>query len=245
MAAYDLEEQERIAAIKDWWEKWGTLIYAALIAFLLGIAGTQGWKYYQAKQTIEAETLFTSVQKVAQETAATKEWKKLSDAATALAQKYPSTFFATDAQLMAAKAAYDGQDIAQAKKHLEWVSENGRKTHKQIAKFRLAAILLDEKKYDDALKTLDAIKDEGFVPMVADLKGDIFAAQARVDEARAAYQLAVDKAEERNPLKAISQSKLDAVGGALEKPAAAKVDDKAGAANVKGEKPADGAGAKK
>ena len=91
MSAYDLEEQERIAALKDWWDKWGTWVYAALIAFFLGLAGTQGWKYFQGKQTADAETLFLSVQKVAQEWAVNKEWKKLSDAATALADKYPRT----------------------------------------------------------------------------------------------------------------------------------------------------------
>ena len=30
MAAYDLEEQERIDALKDWWAKWGMWIYSAI-----------------------------------------------------------------------------------------------------------------------------------------------------------------------------------------------------------------------
>ncbi len=226
MSAYDLEEQERIAAIKDWWDKWGTWVYAALIAFFLGIAGTQGWKYFQQRQTVEAETLFLSVQKVAQESAATKEWKKLSDAATALAEKFPATFYATDVQLMAAKAAFDAGDLAQAKKHLDWVIENGRDSHKIVAKTRLAGLLLDEKKFDDALKLLGTIKDEGFAAAVSDIKGDIFAAQGRRDEARAAFELAVEKAEQRSPQKAISQAKLDAFGGAVEKPAEKKAGDK-------------------
>lgn len=226
MSAYDLEEQERIAAIKDWWDKWGTWVYAALIAFFLGIAGTQGWKYFQKRQAVEAEALFLSVQKVAQESAATKEWKKLSDAATALAEKFPATFYATDVQLMAAKAAFDAGDLAQAKKHLEWVIENGRESHKNVAKTRLAGLLLDEKKFDDALKLLGTIKDEGFAAAVSDIKGDIFAAQGRRDEARAAFELAVEKAEQRSPQKAISQAKLDAFGGAVEKPAEKKAGDK-------------------
>ncbi len=226
MSAYDLEEQERIAAIKDWWDKWGTWVYAALIAFFLGIAGTQGWKYFQSRQTVEAETLFLSVQKVAQEITVTKEWKKLSDAATALAEKYPATFYATDVQLMAAKAAFDGGDLAQAKKHLDWVVANGRDSHKNIAKIRLAALLVDEKKFDDALKMLGTIKDDGFVSAVSDLKGDIYAVQGRRDEARAAFELAVEKAEQRSPLKSISQAKLDAFGGAAEKAADKKTDDK-------------------
>jgi predicted negative regulator of RcsB-dependent stress response len=226
MSAYDLEEQERITALKDWWDKWGMWVIAALVAFIVGIGGTQAWKFYQKKQTAEAETVFVSLQKVAQEANASKDWKKLSDAATALADKFPATFYATDAQLMAAKAAFDGGDFAVASKHLQWVADKGRPSHQNIAKMRLASVKLDEKKFDDALAILGAIKEEGFVSQVAHLKGDVYAAQGRRDEARAAYEVAVDKAEQRSPLKEISKAKLDAFGGATEKPSEKKADDK-------------------
>jgi predicted negative regulator of RcsB-dependent stress response len=213
MAAYDLEEQERIDALKDWWDKWGTLVYAGIAAFVLGTAGLQGWKYYQAKQQQEAELLFKSVEKTVQEVAASKEHKKLSEAATAMAGQYPKSFQATDAQLLAAKSAFEAGDLAATKTHLQWVVDNGRDSYKQIARVRLAAVLLDEKKFEDALKLLDSVKDEGFVAMAADLRGDVFAAQGKKDEARAAYQLAVEKAGDRGPLKTVSQAKLDAFGG--------------------------------
>ena len=87
-------------------------------------------------------------------------------------------------------------------------------------------MLLDDKKYDEALKTLDQVKDEGYVSLVADLRGDILAVQGKKDEARAAYQIAVEKATDRSPLKAISQAKLDAFGGSPSKPVAANADAK-------------------
>ena len=173
MAVYDSEEAERIAALKDWWAKWGNLVLAITILFLLAIAGAQGWRYYQKQQIVEAEALFVSVQKVAQEALVSKDWKKLSSAATALADKYPSTFYATDAQLMAAKAAFDADALTEAKAHLQWVVDRGLATHQMVARVRLAAVLFDEKKYDDALKTLDAIKADTFTSLAADLKGDI------------------------------------------------------------------------
>ncbi len=225
MAVYDSEEAERIAALKDWWTKWGNLVLAITILFLVGIIGAQGWRYYQRQQVAEAETLFLSVQKVAQEATVNKDWKKLSAAAAALADKYPSTFYATDAQLMAAKAAFDADALTEAKTHLQWVVDKGQASHQVVARVRLAAVLFDEKKYDDALKTLEAIKADAFTSLAADLKGDILAAQGRRDEARAAYQLAVDKADTRSPLKPISQAKLDAFGGAAEKVADATKPD--------------------
>lgn len=226
MTAYDLEEQERIDALKDWWDKWGNWVYAGVGAFVIGAAGIQGWRYYEARQNADAEVLFRSVEKTAQEVAASKDSKKLSEAATAMADAYPRTFQATDAKLLAAKAAFDAGDLASAKNHLQWVVDNGRDTYKPIARIRLAAVQLDDKKFDEALKSLEQVKDEGYVSMVADLRGDVLAAQGKKDEARAAYQIAVEKATDRSPLKAISQAKLDAFGGSPPKPVEAKADAK-------------------
>ena len=219
MAAYDLEEQERIDALKDWWGQWGIWVYAGVAAFVVGMASVHGWRYYQDQQNIEAEGLFKSIEKTASEVAASKESKKLSEAATAIADKFPGTFQATDAQLMAAKASFEANDLAAAKVHLQWVVDKGRDTFRPVARVRLASVLLDEKKYDDALKLLDQVKEEGFTAMAADLRGDVFAAQGKRDEARAAYETAVEKANDRSPLKAISQAKLDAFGGATKPPA--------------------------
>jgi predicted negative regulator of RcsB-dependent stress response len=39
-------------------------------------------------------------------------------------------------------------------------------------------------------------------------------AQGRIEEARASYKMAMDKAEPRNPVKQIAEVKLNALGGA-------------------------------
>jgi predicted negative regulator of RcsB-dependent stress response len=75
-------------------------------------------------------------------------------------------------------------------------------------------VLLEQKKYPEALKILDGNKDEAFTALVADLRGDIMLAQGRIDEARAAYKLASEKADARNPVKGIAETKLNALGGA-------------------------------
>jgi predicted negative regulator of RcsB-dependent stress response len=109
---------------------------------------------------------------------------------------------------------------------LQWVVEKGPAVHSTLAKVRLASVLLEENKHDEALKLLDQVKDDGFASMAADLRGDILASQGRRDEARAAYQNAVEKASDRSPLKALSQAKLDAAGGSTAKPAEKKDDPK-------------------
>ena len=232
MAAYDLEEQERIDALKDWWTKWGIWVYAAVGAFLIGVLAVQGWRYYQKSQGEQAETLFKSVQKTAQEGAAAKETKKLSEAASAIAEKFPGTFYASEAQLMAAKASFDAGDLATSKKHLQWVVDKGPLVHSNVAKVRLASVLLEEKKFDEALKALDLVKDDAFTSMAADLRGDVLATQGKREEARAAYQVAVEKASDRSPMKTLSQAKLDAMGGSTAKPADKKNDATDKKANI-------------
>ena len=226
MAAYDLEEQERIDALKDWWKSWGVWIYAAVSAFLIGVLAMQGWRYYQKSQGEQAEVLFKSVQKTAQEGVAAKETRKLSEAASAIAEKFPNAFYASEAQLMAAKASFEASDFTTAKKHLQWVVDKGPAVHSNVAKVRLASVLLEENKFEEALKMLDQVKDDAFVSMAADLRGDVLIGQGRRDEARAAYQIAVEKAGDRSPMKALSQAKLDGVGGSTAKPADKKDDAK-------------------
>ena len=84
-----------------------------------------------------------------------------------------------------------------------------------MARFRLAQVLLDEKAYDDALRTLDAKTDDAFAPLYADLKGDILVAAGKRAEARQAYQTAFTKLDAKSAYRPFVQAKLDALGGPL------------------------------
>ena len=208
--SYDFEEQERIAELKAWWEDNRWYVLGAIVAAVLAFVGYRGWKEYSARQAEDAAAMYQPVA----EASKAKDDKKLASAVDAIIAKHPRSFYASEAALVAAKAAFDANNTDEARKRLEWVAEHGPEEHRGIARIRLAAVLLDQKKYDEALRVLDAIKDEGFVALAADLRGDIMLAQGRLDEARAAYKLAVDKAGPSHPVKTIAQTKLNALGGA-------------------------------
>jgi len=53
-----------------------------------------------------------------------------------------------------------------------------------------------------------------FAGVVADRKGDILVAQNKLEEARAAYQTAIEKTDARSTGRQLIQIKLDAIGGA-------------------------------
>jgi len=207
--SYDFEEQERIAELKAWWEDNRWYVLAAVVAAVVAFAGWQGWLLWKHKRAEEAAGLYRPVA----EAAASDDPKKLGEAAKPLFDRVPGSFQASEAALMIAKAAFAKGDLAEAQKQLQWVMSNGAQEHRPVARLRLAAVLLEQKKYDDALKLLDENKDPAFAPLVADAKGDVMLAQGRIDEARASYKAAVDASDARNPVRQVAQTKLDALGG--------------------------------
>lgn len=209
--AYDLEEQEQLASIKAWWNQYGNLITWVLIIALAAYAGWSGWTYYQRNQAAQAGQLYEELQKAVD----AKDNAKVQRAAADMTGKFGKTAYAQMGALAAAKSAFEAKDLNTAKAQLQWVIDNGLDSeYKAVARIRLAGVLLDEKAYDDALKALVADFPPAFAGAAADRKGDILVAQEKIDDARAAYKLALDKTEEKDPARQLIQLKLDAIGGA-------------------------------
>ncbi len=209
--AYDLEEQEQIAVIKDWWNKYGRLLAVAIVAVLVGVAGMQGWRYYRSQQSSSAAMLYSQLDTAEK----ANETKKVQDIAATLAGSHAGTAYAGMAALRAAKSFAEANDLANAKLRLQWVVEHAKDDEmRDIARLRLAGVLFDEKKHDEALKLLDAKRVAAFDGLYADLRADILAAQNKNAEARAAYQIALEKSDPRSSYRQLIQVKLDALGEA-------------------------------
>jgi predicted negative regulator of RcsB-dependent stress response len=207
----DLEEQEKVAELKAWWKQHGNLIVATILAAALAFAGWQGWRWYQASQSSQAAAHFDSLARAAQ----AGDAKALRDAAGTLIESYPRTLYASMAALVAARFHFDRNDLKAAKAQLEWVIERSpSEDFKDLARLRLAAILLDEKAYDEALKLLDAKHAPAYDSQYAALRGDVLVAKNQPAEARAAYQLALEKAaKDQGAFRESVRMRLEALGG--------------------------------
>jgi predicted negative regulator of RcsB-dependent stress response len=209
--AYDLEEQEQLAQLKAFWAQYGNLITWVITIALACYAGYNFWQYSQRSKAQEASLLYDEAQKAAQG----KDAAKMLRVATDMESRFGGTTFASMTALLAAKVSIEANDLKHAKEQLEWAANKGADEELQVlAKIRLAGVLLDEKSYDAALKLIDGNFPAQFAGVVADRKGDILFAQNKLAEARAAYQLALDKTEQHNPGRQLIQLKLDALGGA-------------------------------
>lgn len=207
--AYDLEEQEQIASLKAWWDKYGNATTWVVIAALAAYSGWNGWNYYQRDQAGKASALYDQLQAAVE----AKDNAKVLRAAGDMESQFGSTAYAPMAALVAAKSAFDANDLKSAKAQLQWAADHGADEFKAVAKVRLAGVLLDEKAYDEALKVLAGDVPAQFAGAVADRKGDVLAAQNKLAEARTAYKAALDATDKKNPGRQLIQMKLEAIGG--------------------------------
>ena len=207
--AYDLEEQEQLETIKAWWNQYGMLVILTVTACLLTTAVFQGWRYYRHQQAAAAVTLYEQVTQADR----ANDAKKVRDIAAQIADNYGATPYAPMSALAAARASFDAGDLAAAKAQLQWVIDNAREEEvRDMARLRLAGVLLDEKKHAEALALVESKHLEAFGGRYADLKGDILVAQGKLAEARSAYQLALDKSDAQSAYRAMIRAKLDALG---------------------------------
>jgi predicted negative regulator of RcsB-dependent stress response len=209
--ALDLEEQEQVEELKAWWKQNGGFVAAVVMAAALTFIGWQGWRWYQQNQAANASVLYDTVTKAAQ----ANDAKALRDASGNLVEGYPRTLYASLGALVAARYYFDRNDLKSAKAQLQWVIERSSSDDlRDLARLRLAAVLLDEKAYDEALKQLDEKHAAAYEAQYAALRGDVLVAKNQAAEARAAYKLALEKAGRKDgPFQESVRMRLEALGG--------------------------------
>jgi predicted negative regulator of RcsB-dependent stress response len=211
MAHYDLEEQEQIDSIKTWWKMYGNLVTSVVTVACLAVIGWQAWNWYQRGQSTQAAAIYS----VLEQAVSARDAQKIKAAAGELAEKYGSTNYAVLGALLAGKQSFDASDLKTAKVQLSWAADNGKDELKDIARLRLAAVLLDEQAYDEALKQLEASHAPAFAARFQELKGDVLAAQGKKPEALAAYKAAQAKSEGKTGVGSeLLQQKIDSMGEA-------------------------------
>lgn len=206
--AYDLQEQEQLASIKAWWDRWGNWILTAVTILLLAIAAFNGWRWYERHEAGNAGVLYDEFVS-ALEGADVARKKEL---AGTLIERYGRTVYAPMAALQVAKVNLEAGDPGAARAQLRWViDKSGHPELVQIARLRLAGVLLDEKSHEEALKLLAGDVPEALAASFADRRGDVLMAMGKAEDARAAYQEALDKSGAQHPMRPIIQLKLDAL----------------------------------
>ena len=184
--AYSIEEEQEITQLKDWWKENGKTI---IVAFILGVGGMFGWRYWQAHQaeqiaqaSAQYDALIYSAQQDEQAKKANIEQ---------FVQANSKTAYAVFALLDEAKKATEKQDFAAAEANLnQALTQSQDEVLTSIVALRLSAVQFQLGQLDNALTTLNQVKGESFNARKAILTGDIQVAKGDKVAAKNSFQQA-------------------------------------------------------
>lgn len=167
--AYSIEEEQEINQLKDWWKENGKTI---IVAFILGVGGMFGWRYWQehqAEQIAQASAQYDALIYSAQQD---EQAKKAN--IEQFVQANSKTAYAVFALLDEAKKATEKQDFAAAEVNLnQALTQSQDEVLTSIVSLRLSAVQFQLGQLDNALTTLNQVKGESFNARKALLTGDI------------------------------------------------------------------------
>ena len=219
----DLTDNEREEQLRRWWsDNWAWIIGG----IALGLAILAGWQYWQRYQQQGAERDEASYMAVIQSLDRDQREEAAKQAAE-LRERRPDSAYADQAELALARAAVMKREFDEAARLLRGVAEGSRDTElRLVARTRLARVLMEQGKHDEALALLDAERAGAFAGLVHELRGDALAAKGDAAGARAEYDAALAAAAPESGLDTqFIELKRDALSATtatvIEQPAAA------------------------
>lgn len=205
----DPDEQEQLDQIKHIWAQYGNLITWVLIAVFGSVAAFNGWNYWQRTQATKAAALFEEIDRAAKAGDAERIERTLAE----MKSGFGGTTFAAQGALLAAKTLHDTGKTEAARNALAWVADSSSdKAYQAVARLRLAALDVEAKALDQALKTLEAAVPSAFEPLVADRRGDVLMEKGKPEEAKAQYLVAWRGLGEQVEYRRLVEVKLASLG---------------------------------
>jgi len=184
--AYSIEEEQEINQLKDWWKENGKTM---IVAFILGVGGLFGWRYWQAhqaEQIAQASAQYDALIYSAQQDEQAKK-----ENIEQFVQANSKTAYAVFALLDEAKKATEKQDFAAAEVNLnQALTQSQDEVLTSIVALRLSAVQFQLGQLDNALTTLNQVKGESFNARKAILTGDIQVAKGDKVAAKNSFEQA-------------------------------------------------------
>ena len=205
----DLEEQEQLAELKHFWQRWGNLITWVVIVILGAYAAWNGWQLWSNRQAAQAAALYDSVERAA----STGDLTLLERATNDIEEQFGGTTYAHQSALLAARIFVDKGNSAAARRQLQWVIDKGRdEAYQALARLRLGALLMQDQAFDEARKVLSASVPSAFEPLMADRLGDLDMLQNQPQQAIAQYRKAWKGMEANAEYRRLVAVKLASLG---------------------------------
>jgi len=193
----DRTEEEQIEHLKDMWRRHGVPVLVGAGLALAAVVGWKVWENHQESQAAEASSAYQTMLETILTAEDDASRTRAAELADQLREDYASTRYAEFAGLMQARLAADAGDFAGAETLLESVVQSTNdEALAEIARQRLARVLAQQ---DRAEAALELFTDEVSGLLLAgreEVRGDLLVSLGRHDEARQAYQTAIEASED-------------------------------------------------
>lgn len=190
-----MDEEQQVERLKEFWKEHGKGIVAGVV---IGFGLFYGWRYY------DQHTLETQQRASSNYQQLTAELSEGSENAMLEAQEFvsenPDNVYAQLVALQLAQHAVERADLATAVTALQSVVDSAEDENMSaLASIRLARVLIAQEQLDAALSLVKKPLPEAYAGFAAELEGDILAEQGNTEEARAAYERALQAGESLTP----------------------------------------------
>ena len=185
-------EEEQIERIKDVWQRHGVPVLTGVALALAGVFGWNGWTNHQENKALNASAIYQSMLEnvLGNDTEAGRA--RAAELAEQLRSDYTGTEYAHYAALMQSRLAVESGDFASAESLLrEVVAKADGVTLKEVAAQRLARVLAELDRAEEALGLFEAPVEGELRSGREEVRGDLLLGLGRVADARQAYQAAL------------------------------------------------------
>ena len=187
----DLSDLEREEQLRRWWSENWLWILGGIV---LGLGALAGWQYWQ-KSRLQASEKDEASYIAVLESLGKNDRDAAVKTADELRTLHPKSPYADQADLALARSAVDRREFDEAAKRLRRVADSSRDPElRLIAQSRLARVLAEQGKHDEALALLDVGKAGAFAPVFHEIRGDVLAAKGDAAGARKEYDTALTDA---------------------------------------------------
>lgn len=187
-----LNEYEQWEALKKWWQKYNAIIIVSFSLVLLCLSGYKYWNWHQEKKMVQASNTYEHMMLAA----ANHQPKLIMQFAKDLVEQFPDSIYSYAARLSLAKLAVSNHEYQKAELELKWVAEHSKINElADVARVRLARLWFGHKDYAKALNILKLVKSKVYMPLVDELKGDIYTAMSQFDKAVDSYRKALSEVQ--------------------------------------------------
>jgi predicted negative regulator of RcsB-dependent stress response len=213
-----LTDRDQEEALRNWWrENWKWIL--AGVALGLGLlAAYQYWQTYRGRESDAAAKVYQDFQKALVAKDTEQAGRLLQD----LVKDHAKSAYTQQGHLLLAKEDAEAGRFEDAIKQLRQVTETASDAELgQVARLRLARLLVQTGKHDEVLKLLDVEKAGAFAAQAREIRGDALVAKGDTQGARAEYAAALAAESKGQIDRATVELKLRDVGGEVPKAPAA------------------------